>query len=625
MKLEFCNIDSKTREAMVEILPILGVEEGYGEIKVDIVPNNTGITITKKGNTVILGYKKRVEIFRGIGLLIENTNKDFHIEQVSKFDLLSVMFDNSRNAVLKTKTIKKFVVHMALMGFNSLMLYTEDTFEIKGYEYFGHMRGRFTSEELKELDEYTDLFGIEMIPCIQTLAHLNGIFRWPCFNDINDTADILMCDIPQTYELIDKMLETMSENIKSRRINIGCDEAHLVGLGKHLDKFGFENRFEIVIRHINKVLDLCKKYDYKPIMWSDMFFRLASPNGGYYNVQDKIPKWVIDKVNPEVDLCYWDYYHTSNDEYQKQIDLHKDFNNEIWFAGGAWKWEGFVPLLDFSIKTSIPALETCKKNNIRKIILTAWGDNGSECSNWTILPILQLYAENFYVNEISEIYLKERFNTCTNANWDAFMSLDLPNILPGKLRVGDSMSNNSKYLFYNDPLTGLLDKHLPEFENKNLYADYSDILRKNAAFVGEWGYVFETLADLCNVLDFKYDFGLRLKNYYDERNFVLLKEMYYEEIDEIIIRIETFHSSLRSQWMNENKSIGFDVLDLRIGGLIARFKSAKFILGELLSGKINIIEELESDRLPFDCNLKPERQINISANVWSRIVTANSI
>jgi hypothetical protein len=34
-------------------------------------------------------------------------------------------------------------------------------------------------EELKEIDVYAQKCGMEVIPCIQTLAHLNQIFRWP--------------------------------------------------------------------------------------------------------------------------------------------------------------------------------------------------------------------------------------------------------------------------------------------------------------------------------------------------------------------------------------------------------------------------------------------------------------
>jgi ADP-ribosylglycohydrolase len=64
------------------------------------------------------------------------------------------------------------------MGYNTLMLYTEDTFEIEDEPYFGYMRGRYTKEELSEIDAFAASLGIEVIPCMQTLAHLPAALRW---------------------------------------------------------------------------------------------------------------------------------------------------------------------------------------------------------------------------------------------------------------------------------------------------------------------------------------------------------------------------------------------------------------------------------------------------------------
>lgn len=72
------------------------------------------------------------------------------------------------------------------------MLYTEDTYELKDYPYFGYMRGRFTEKELNECEQYAELFGIEIVPCIQTLAHLNAVLKWPAFWEYRDINDILL-------------------------------------------------------------------------------------------------------------------------------------------------------------------------------------------------------------------------------------------------------------------------------------------------------------------------------------------------------------------------------------------------------------------------------------------------
>ena len=43
------------------------------------------------------------------------------------------------------------------MGYDTLELYTEDTYEIEGEPYFGYMRGRYTAREIKEIDVYLQI------------------------------------------------------------------------------------------------------------------------------------------------------------------------------------------------------------------------------------------------------------------------------------------------------------------------------------------------------------------------------------------------------------------------------------------------------------------------------------
>ena len=53
---------------------------------------------------------------------------------------LGVMLDCSRNAVMKPQKVKEFAKLIRDMGYNMLQLYTEDTYEIEGEPFFGHMR-----------------------------------------------------------------------------------------------------------------------------------------------------------------------------------------------------------------------------------------------------------------------------------------------------------------------------------------------------------------------------------------------------------------------------------------------------------------------------------------------------
>lgn len=160
-----------------------------------------------------------------------------------------VMLDMSRNAVMKPSEIKKYVTLLKSFGYNMVQLYTEDTYEVENEPYFGYMRGRYTTEELKDIVDYCNSIGMEIIPCIQTLAHLTQIFRWQEYSTINDTADILLTDEERTYDLIENMFKSLRKSFTSEYVHIGMDEAHMLGLGKYLDKHGYQNRLEVLSKH----------------------------------------------------------------------------------------------------------------------------------------------------------------------------------------------------------------------------------------------------------------------------------------------------------------------------------------------------------------------------------------
>ena len=51
--------------------------------------------------------------------------------------MLGVMVDCSRNAVMKPQIVKHFASIIKSMGYDTLMLYTEDTYEVDGQPLFG--------------------------------------------------------------------------------------------------------------------------------------------------------------------------------------------------------------------------------------------------------------------------------------------------------------------------------------------------------------------------------------------------------------------------------------------------------------------------------------------------------
>ena len=120
---------------------------------------------------------------------------------MKNFERFGVMIDCSRNAVPSIDGLKKFFTILAKMGYDCVMLYTEDTYEVEDEPYFGYKRGRYSIAEMQEIDRFAASIGIEVIPCIQTLAHLNAIFRWDEYRKIKDIDDIL-ADLQRGFDAV---------------------------------------------------------------------------------------------------------------------------------------------------------------------------------------------------------------------------------------------------------------------------------------------------------------------------------------------------------------------------------------------------------------------------------------
>ncbi len=99
------------------------------------------------------------------------------------------------------------------------------------------------------------------------------------------------------------------------------------------------------------------------------------------------------------------------------------------FAGGAWKWLGYFPGNGFSMHVADLAHASCRKNGVDRALVTAWADNGAECSPFAVLPTLQYWAELCYQNGPAQ--LERHFSSCCQgADLQSFLCLDEPQYTP---------------------------------------------------------------------------------------------------------------------------------------------------------------------------------------------------
>lgn len=497
-----------------------------------------------------------------------------------------MMLDMSRGGVMTVEAVKGMIDAHAALGLNLMMLYTEDTYTVPEAPYLGYLRGRYTEKELREMDDYAAESGVELVPCVQTLAHLEQFLQWDVNRDIKDNDCVLMIDEPKTYAWIRAALTALRRCFRTNRIHIGMDEAHGVGLGEYYQKHGAVNRFELLNRHLNRVVDICKELGFKPIMWSDMFYRLGSKNNDYYDTDAVVPESAIAQV-PDVALCYWDYYHTDEQFYAGMLEGHRKMGKEVVFAGGIWTWSGILPHVRKTNATMYPALRACLKAGIGTVLATLWGDDGCETDYRLALNQLPIYSEHVWLGEDctrAEVErMGERLTGLSEACFNAV----------GAFYADDEDHRPGKGLFYCDPLypltEGLWD--LTGYR-EGLEEGIKTLERHLDDSRCEYAWLAMRIA-----LE-KLNWVNELRPAYLRGDKAVVLTMANEKLPAMRELYVKMMSVWREQWESGRKRNGWETICARLGAVIARLDDVQRILLRWADGTIECVEELDETPLP---------------------------
>jgi len=549
-------------------------------------------SVRKKGAFATIEYNQISMAARAVGSLLAG----IETSETTVFKSLGIMLDCSRNAVMTVSHFKTWLRRLALMGYNQALLYTEDTYKLPGEPYFGYMRGAYTESELKEIDAYADSLGIEMIACIQTLGHLQQILRWAPYGGIKDTPGVMLVDCDDTYKLIEKMIALWSRVFGSRRIHIGMDETHDLGRGRFMDLFGYERGFDIFNRHVDKVSRICRKYKLRPMIWSDMYFRMGNKALDYYAGDTVIPKDVRGKIPRSVDLVYWDYYHKDKDFYVDWIKRHRDLGHEPLMASGVWTWNCLWYDHQLSLNTVKPCIEACTEEKVDEIFFTLWGDDGAFCEYDSCLAGLCLVADMAYGGG-NEAMVGRKFQAICAASYHnhvALATLQYP-CGPENERIQGHL------LLWDDPLLGI------NWNNNNtVNPKWVDLAR------GNYEKMIQSLESpardnknaninhgklLAEVIIMKLELRQALLKAYATRDRKGLEAVRKIMVPGLVSALKTLLLTFRAQWMKRNKPFGFEIIQLRLNGLIGRYEELALRIHELNRGKVQAIAELD-ERAP---------------------------
>ncbi len=556
------------------------------------------VTVKEQPDKITVEYTAIRDAAKGLAMAMAG---DF-CEAECEFKTLGVMFDCSRNAVFKPKAFKSWLRKLALMGYNTVMLYTEDTYKLPGEEYFGYMRGAYTHEELRDINQCAMALGIDMIPCIQVLGHLEQILKWDSYSKIKDNGQVLLIDSPESYDLIEKMIRFWHDALDCRRIHIGMDETHGMGRGNYMDLNGIQDPVELYNRHLGKVNEICRKHGMKPLIWSDMYCRLGAPDHRYFNPDTDFSQEIIDSIPRDIDIVYWDYYHQNFEFYDRFIQIHRKLGVKPVMATGLWTWTRLWCDHDMNVRTFIPCLEACRQNNLDEVIFTLWGDNGSCCDIGSALADLCWASDMVWSSgEKNRNLTSENFKAITNGGVYEDHLIGA-NLLEGYIWAG--YPENASYrtsigiqcLLWDDPLQGILCKN-EKLANPN-YAETvcASLDRICDAFkdkrmncqAGDFNHLWLT----ADFLRQKIRFRERLEFSWQHRELDVLSELTRQDLPRLIEACSLLTKSFRTVWMRHYKPFGLEILQIRQGGQLTRLQEAQTRLNEYVNNIVTDIPEL---------------------------------
>ena len=532
-----------------------------------------------KDGSLALTYVTLNDCYLLLGKALVQKTKNFSFSLSKRIKDTGVMLDCARNAVIKPSQAKKMIAICALLGFNFFELYVEDCLEVDGEPYFGYMRGRFTQAEIKDLDEYAKIFGVELTLAIQTLAHLERLFfHWREYYSILDKRDVLLVDDPRTYELLENVIKTCRKCLSTNRINIGMDEAFDLGLGKYLTQHGYEEKSSIIRRHLKKVLEICKKYDFKPAMWADMFY-------------EDMEKGEYEGIPKDVELIYWNYGVKQPGTIDARFAQMKPSGAGYSFAGCALKFVGFAPHNRRSALSVDSEMEELIKNDVQTYRLTAWADDGAEAAQFSILPSFCYFASQ-NIGAATE-YTQEICKAISGYTYDEFCMLDNVNYIQAEKKY-EEFFNPCKYLFYADPFIGVEEvAALPSYpaEYEKISAQLKPLCKRKS----EYSYLFKTMYSLSRFLEYKSYLVEELYFAYGKKDKDSLAAT-LGKIKTSISSLNTFMQAYETQWRTECKELGFEVQQIRMHGLKGRLQYIAKRVEAYINGEADCIEELEETK-----------------------------
>ena len=218
----------------------------------------------------------------------------------------------------------------AAIRYNAVLVEWEDTFPWTVDRRF-RCETAYTPEQVGAFHAAADRLGIEVIPLVQCLGHMEtplGVAGYEPLREVPHQADVLNPLADGATELVERMVDdVLAATPKPKHFHLGGDEAWSFGTHAETQAYVAERgKGALYLRHVEPILDKLNARSVRPILWHDM-----------------MKDWDADalgRLAEKADLCVWGYRgHPDTTEHHyntKYIQRFADNGVPMW-GGTAYK------------------------------------------------------------------------------------------------------------------------------------------------------------------------------------------------------------------------------------------------------------------------------------------------
>jgi hypothetical protein len=286
------------------------------------------------------------------------------IEDEPDFAMRGVMLDISRGKVPTLETLLGLVDVAVKLKLNTLMLYTEHIFRFRRHPTIGADASPLDAETLRKLDQYAAQHHVELVPCLQSLGHMDHILALPRYRELAETERgfTIAPTHPGSRALLRDLYDEYLPNFRSAFMNANCDEPFDLGLGQGKARSAELGPGGLYLEHVGELRELASRHGKRTMIWGD--FVHAHPK--------RIPEIPDDIVM----LDWWYEAEFGSGQGFDRVKVFKQNKLEFLVCPGTSSWNCLFPRVDNSTRNIANWAAAGRKFGALGLINTDWGDWG---------------------------------------------------------------------------------------------------------------------------------------------------------------------------------------------------------------------------------------------------------